>query len=280
MSTRARQSRFHRWGCVLTIFALVANLTGCVQRRMTLRTNPPGALVYVDDYEIGTTPVSTDYIYYGTRKFRFVKEGYETLTVYQPMPTPWYQFPGIDFFSENIWPGKIRDERSFDFQMMPLVSVPAEQVLGRAEQLRAASRVMPAAAPPIEQPPVVTGPPVTAPAVITSPPPQGGFAPPPVGLPPGTFAPPTGAVPTYGPPGGAIPPTTTPYTLPPGQYISPGSSLPPNSAAPTYGPPGGFVPNNSAPVSPGGGLPPINPQPVNPDWRPMGQLPGQNQVLR
>ena len=28
----------------------------------------PGALVYVDDFPIGTTPVSTDFIYYGTRQ--------------------------------------------------------------------------------------------------------------------------------------------------------------------------------------------------------------------
>ncbi len=146
MSTRSGVDRFRRFGFVLALAALVANLTGCVQRRMTVRSNPPGALVYIDDYEIGTTPVSTDYIYYGTRKIRLVKEGYETLTVYQPMPAPCYEWPGVDFFSENVWPGKIRDERAYDFQMQPLVQVPAEQVLGRAEQLRAASRVIPAAA--------------------------------------------------------------------------------------------------------------------------------------
>jgi len=41
--------------------------SGCVQRRMTVRTNPPGALLYVDDYEIGTTPVSTEFLYYEKR---------------------------------------------------------------------------------------------------------------------------------------------------------------------------------------------------------------------
>jgi hypothetical protein len=40
---------------LLTLLAVA----GCVQRRMTIRSNPPGALVYVDDYQIGTTPVST-----------------------------------------------------------------------------------------------------------------------------------------------------------------------------------------------------------------------------
>ena len=59
---------------------VVALATGCVQRRMTIRSNPPGALVYVDDYQIGSTPVSHDFVYYGTRKIRVVKDGYETLT--------------------------------------------------------------------------------------------------------------------------------------------------------------------------------------------------------
>ena len=56
---------------------------------MTIRSNPPGALVYVDDYTIGVTPVSTSFIYYGTRKIRLVKDGYETLTVMQPISPPW-----------------------------------------------------------------------------------------------------------------------------------------------------------------------------------------------
>src|SRR5262245_3745792 len=51
----------------LLVCAMLAQ-TGCVQRRLTIRSNPPGALAYVDDYQIGTTPVSTDFVYYGTRK--------------------------------------------------------------------------------------------------------------------------------------------------------------------------------------------------------------------
>jgi hypothetical protein len=103
---------------------------------MTVRSNPPGALVYVDDYEIGVTPVSTNFIYYGTRKIRLVKDGYETLTVMQPIPPPWYEYVPLDFVSENFTPGQIRDQRILDFQLKPQVMVPREQLLSRAEQLR------------------------------------------------------------------------------------------------------------------------------------------------
>src|SRR4051812_10525790 len=39
-----------------------------VRRRLNVNSNPPGALVYVDNQQIGTTPCSVDFTYYGTRE--------------------------------------------------------------------------------------------------------------------------------------------------------------------------------------------------------------------
>jgi hypothetical protein len=134
-----------------------ATQVGCVERRLTIRSNPPGALVYVDDYPIGTTPVSTSFVYYGTRKLRLVLSGYETLTVLQPIPTPWYEYPVLDFVSENVVPGEIRDERVVDLQLKPQMIVPSQQLLGRAENLRQGAAVplvpLPPAAPSFGPPP-------------------------------------------------------------------------------------------------------------------------------
>ncbi len=123
-------------GWVLLALLLSASQSGCVQRRMIVRTNPPGALLYVDDYPIGTTPVAVSFTYYGTRKIRIVKDGFETLTVMQPIPTPWYEYPVLDFVSENFVPGQIRDQRVLDYQLKPQMVVPSEQLLARAEELR------------------------------------------------------------------------------------------------------------------------------------------------
>lgn len=132
---------------------------GCVQRRMTIRSSPPGALVYVDDYQLGTTPVSTDFIYYGTRKIRLVKDGYETLTVRQPFPIPWYEVFPLDFVTENIWPWEIRDERVVDLAMTTMVSTPPESVVARAEQARLSAGSLPAPPPmPVVQQPVMAQP--------------------------------------------------------------------------------------------------------------------------
>ena len=114
--------------------------TGCVQRRMTVRSNPPGAMVYIDNQEIGVTPVSTDFIYYGTREFRLIKDGYETQTKLVSVSAPWYQYTPIDFVAENVIPYEIRDERNLDFQLQPQRLVPTEELLGRADQLRASNR--------------------------------------------------------------------------------------------------------------------------------------------
>jgi hypothetical protein len=114
-----------------------------------VRTNPPGALVYVDNQQIGTTPCSVDFTYYGTREIRLVKPGYETLTVNQPIPAPWYQIPPLDFISENLVPTKIRDNRTVSYNLSPQLIVPTQQLLDRANQLRQdtlQSPVVPAAA--------------------------------------------------------------------------------------------------------------------------------------
>ena len=165
-------------GCLLAVAALVPSW-GCVQRRMTIRSSPPGALVYVDDYQIGTTPVSTDFIYYGTRKIRLIKDGYETLTVRQPFPIPWYEIFPLDFVTENLWPWEIRDERVVDLAMSTTASMPPESVVARAEQARLSAGSLPAPPPvPVVQQPMVAQPiPALPPQPL--PPPGGGLVLPP-----------------------------------------------------------------------------------------------------
>lgn len=129
--------RLHgRWAWLLLAVVLIAHQTGCVRRRMTVRSNPPGAVVFVDERRIGVTPVSTSFTYYGTRNVQLVKDGYETVTEKHRVQPPWYQYPIIDFFAENCWPFEIRDECALDFDLPPQKSIPPTQVLECGEQLR------------------------------------------------------------------------------------------------------------------------------------------------
>ncbi len=141
-----------------------------VERRLTIHTQPPGALVKVDDNEIGISPVSASFIYYGTRKIQIIKPGYETMTVLQPIRPPWYQWPGLDFFSEHVIPGERRDVRVLTYPLQPKVAVPTDQLLGRAEALRGNSQAT--AVPPASLPvPAGRGPrlPLPPPAAVPSP---------------------------------------------------------------------------------------------------------------
>jgi hypothetical protein len=196
----------------LVLAALVVP-TGCVRRRLAVRSNPPGALVFVDNQQIGTTPCSVDFTYYGTREIRLVKPGYETLTVNQPIPMPWYQIPPIDFVSENVMPNKIEDHRTVAFDLQPQLIVPTEQLLDRANQLR--QETLAGAAGPAVSVTSAPGLPATPPPSFGPPPsfaptPTPGSTPlPPLSAPPGMQ---TSPPPTFSPP--AFSPTPVPGTTP------------------------------------------------------------------
>ena len=118
----------------LLVWLLLAS--GCMHRRMTIRSDPPGALVLVDGEEIGTTPVGYDYTYYGTRNITLIKDGYQTLTTPVTLNPPWYQVPPLDFFSDNFAMRKINDWREQTFTLQPEMLVPTEQLRDRANSFR------------------------------------------------------------------------------------------------------------------------------------------------
>lgn len=228
---------------LLAMVLVLCCASGCVHRRMTIRSNPPGAFVYVDDYPIGVTPCSTDFTYYGTRQFRLVREGYETLTVEKKLSAPWYQWYGVDFISENLVPMEIRDERSLDFTLVPQRLIPQEQLVANGQQLRQLNQ------------PVTFVTPIT-PAPATMPPP---------GMPP-VFTPGQGVAPLPGQPGAPVfGPSSQSPLLPP--------NWTPYPTVPRVAPPppvrGYYAPEGTAPtpyqITPGvTGPPPVTPTPTSP----------------
>ncbi len=133
----------HRWLSprrLVAVFcaALIGfSTTGCSVAALTVRTNPPGAQVFVDDQEIGTTPCSAPFVYYGTRKITLMKDGYRTETLFQKnSPAVVRDFRRFDFLVENVYPLEQRDERIVDVQLVPEELVPQQKLIGRAQMLR------------------------------------------------------------------------------------------------------------------------------------------------
>jgi hypothetical protein len=148
---------------------LFAGLTaGCVERRYVVVSDPPGALVQESGRPLGATPADGAFVYYGKYRFTLVRDGYETLIVDQDIPAPWYEYIGLDFFSENVVPWTIRDVRRFEYHLQPLQTPNENAIIQRGEELRQRGQaIRPAAAPP---PP--------APAAGTPPPPPSNTMPP------------------------------------------------------------------------------------------------------
>ena len=126
-----------RYFCLFIVLLLIIPaLFGCVRRRMTVTSNPPGATVSLDGKEIGRTPFSTNFDHYGKREFRVVKQGYETKTELMPVRAPWYQWIGLDFVSEVLLPGKLTDHKYYEFDLQPERVAQGSEIVARGEELR------------------------------------------------------------------------------------------------------------------------------------------------
>src|SRR5262249_26117675 len=143
-----------RYAWLLTLLYLTP-AAGCVERRFVITSDPPGALVVHNGVVLGATPCDDSFVYYGKHQFTLIKDGYQTLHAEEKITTPWYEWPGIDFISENIYPCKIADVRRLHFTLQPMVKDPPEGVSQRAQELRQRGKAIGV--------PTVSGPPPVAP---------------------------------------------------------------------------------------------------------------------
>ncbi len=129
-----------RIAILCTILLVLA--AGCVERRMTIRSEPPQAVVYLEGAETGLTPCTVEFVHYGTREISLQKQGYETKKVYQKITPPWYQIFPLDMFFEMLWPFKMTDQRAFTYKLEPVKPVDEKELLSRAEKMgREAMRI-------------------------------------------------------------------------------------------------------------------------------------------
>jgi hypothetical protein len=101
------------WAILLAVSA-----TGCVgvRRELTVESDPPGALVYLNGDEVGRTPVTREFTYYGTMDVRLRKDGYETLTARPRVWAPLWQIPPIDLIAEAF---PLTDRHRVSYKLTP-----------------------------------------------------------------------------------------------------------------------------------------------------------------
>jgi hypothetical protein len=120
----------------LMLMMIALMQVGCVHRRVTVNSYPQGALVKVDGKDIGYTPASFDFTWYGTREVQLLMDGYETRTEQIDVNAPWYQKFPLDFISDNFLGKHVTDHRQFTFQLQPKRMDMSSDVLQRAGSLR------------------------------------------------------------------------------------------------------------------------------------------------
>lgn len=120
---------------VLSVAAALL-LPGCVRRTLTINTEPQGALVTLNDEQIGVSPVTVPFNWYGNYGIRITKDGYETLDTTRRLKAPLHDYPPFDFFAQVLYPGRIVDSYEWTFELEPRTYPTREQVLQDAKALR------------------------------------------------------------------------------------------------------------------------------------------------
>jgi hypothetical protein len=120
--------------------ACVLLLGGCLERTITVSSEPPGALVTINGVEVGRTPVTTGFLYYGVYDVRLSREGYEPAWEARAARAPVYEYPPLDLAAEAL-PAEIETNIRWHFVLRPQESpgAPGAEagLVGRARAARA-----------------------------------------------------------------------------------------------------------------------------------------------
>jgi len=123
---------------VLAAGTLVA--CGRQERTIAITSEPPGAVVWLNDFELGRTPVETDFTFFGVYDVRLAKPGYEPLMTSREAQAPLHEQPGIDLIAAAL-PGVRRTRIEWHFVLAPVAEsadprAAEEALIERAKALR------------------------------------------------------------------------------------------------------------------------------------------------
>lgn len=134
-------SRVRRSSTLLAALAVPLGLGGCLERTIQVTSDPPGALVWVNDVEIGRTPCEAEFTYYGTYDVRLRLDGYEPISTTAEADEPLYEYPPFDL-GATVLPWTVHNVVKWHFAMEPALekSLPPDEfrsgLLDRAHEIR------------------------------------------------------------------------------------------------------------------------------------------------
>ena len=121
----------------LVLVAACLITAGCVRRTARFTSVPDGERVFLNDREIGRTPATVEFTWYGDYDVVYRLDGYETVKTNAVISPPLYQRFPFDFFAEVLWPGELHDHHDIPTQeLVARRPIDQDELIGRAKELR------------------------------------------------------------------------------------------------------------------------------------------------
>ncbi|MBC23914.1 MAG: hypothetical protein CMJ32_08385 [Phycisphaerae bacterium] len=124
----------NRPGPILLLLVLVMMAsTGCVRRKIDITSDPSGARVWLNDREVGRTPIEVDFTYYGRYDVRLELAGYQPVWTVGSANAPVWDTIGADLVMETV-PTELTSTNQWHYILEPAIDDP-DQVLQDALEL-------------------------------------------------------------------------------------------------------------------------------------------------
>jgi len=120
---------------VLCVGVLAAAVSGCVERKFHITSEPAGAVVYISDVEVGRTPVTVPFTWYGEYDMMLRLDGYATLKPHPNISPPIYEVPPLDLLSA-LAPWTYHDDRYLHYDLKELDLPEDAELIGRAREMK------------------------------------------------------------------------------------------------------------------------------------------------
>lgn len=140
MTTKKYPRSAVRFAWILSLGVLCA----CVERRLHIRTEPPGATVFVNGVHVGRSPTSWKFDQYGKVLVEAEMDGHEPVQQVVKLKAPVREYVFGSFFSDVVWPGTIHDDHEVELTLKPVREPTAEELdremsalMERAARMRA-----------------------------------------------------------------------------------------------------------------------------------------------
>lgn len=119
----------------IVLAIILAFSPGCLRKTLSVRTEPPGAEIYIDGVEVGQSPVTNiPFSFYGNREIMAVHPDYAVQKKLAHIRTPWYAHFPLDIFTELILPFNFEDNRYFVMELKRAPKIEPAELVARAEE--------------------------------------------------------------------------------------------------------------------------------------------------